>query len=225
MAVAKRQGREKPLKIEQRKVWRLEWGPQVKQTALLASPIYVGQAQGEEKKHIKKGAKVSGVSVSSHLLGWHALMPRGCLFFYFLNKTELSHGAVTLVHPKAVTVVCLRAVMLVRCFKCLLWWDRTEEITRPSNIHKNKWYLSVFLKDAQELATIGKELLWWGGSGGVITTREDFIEPILSSQHCVRWIHYAHTTPLFTVRSSWEASPGWKRRGWSCGEETLRFIT
>ena len=42
MAEAKRQRREKPVKIEQRKVQ----GPQVKQTALLASPIYIGQAQG-----------------------------------------------------------------------------------------------------------------------------------------------------------------------------------
>ena len=52
MVVAKGQGREKPTKIEQRKVQGLEWGPQVKQTALLASPIYIGQAQWEEKKHI-----------------------------------------------------------------------------------------------------------------------------------------------------------------------------
>ena len=56
MVVAKRQGREKPSKIEQRKVQGLEWGPQVKQTALLASPIYIGQAQWEEKKHIIRGA-------------------------------------------------------------------------------------------------------------------------------------------------------------------------
>ena len=44
MVVAKRQRREKSAKIEQRKVWGLEWGPQVKQTALLASPIYTGHA-------------------------------------------------------------------------------------------------------------------------------------------------------------------------------------
>ena len=49
MEVAKRQGREKPAKIEQRKVQGLERGPQVEQTALLDSPIYIGQAQGEEK--------------------------------------------------------------------------------------------------------------------------------------------------------------------------------
>ena len=36
MVVAKRQGKEKPIKIEQRKVP----GPQVEQTAPLASPIY-----------------------------------------------------------------------------------------------------------------------------------------------------------------------------------------
>ena len=50
MAVAKRQRREKPVKIEQRKVWGPEWEPQVKQTAFLASPIYIGRAEGEEKK-------------------------------------------------------------------------------------------------------------------------------------------------------------------------------
>ena len=54
MAVAKRQRKEKPGKIEQRKVWGQEWGPQVKETALLASPIYIGQAQGEEKKREKR---------------------------------------------------------------------------------------------------------------------------------------------------------------------------
>ena len=43
--------------IEQRKVQGPEQGLQVEQTALLASPIYIGHAQGEEKKHIKRGAK------------------------------------------------------------------------------------------------------------------------------------------------------------------------
>jgi len=49
MAVAKRQRMEKAAKIEQKKVREPEWGPQVKQTALPASPIHIGQAQGEEK--------------------------------------------------------------------------------------------------------------------------------------------------------------------------------
>ena len=70
------------MKIEQRKVQ----GPQVEQTALLASPIYIGQAQGEEKKkHIKRGAKVRALclpragalpySLLFASLGRHALMP------------------------------------------------------------------------------------------------------------------------------------------------------
>ena len=46
MAVAKRPGREKPAKIEQRKVFGRKEGPQVKQTTLLAGPIYIRQAQG-----------------------------------------------------------------------------------------------------------------------------------------------------------------------------------
>ena len=70
MAVAKRQGKEKPVKIEQRNAPRPEWGPQVKQIALLASPIYIGQVQGEEKKHIKRGAKGPGMSLSSLRIFW-----------------------------------------------------------------------------------------------------------------------------------------------------------
>ena len=54
MVVAKRQRGEKPAKIEHRKVWGPEWGPQVKQTALRASPIYMRQAQEEGKKHKKR---------------------------------------------------------------------------------------------------------------------------------------------------------------------------
>ena len=51
MAQAKRQGREKPAKIEQRKVkGRSEdWRPQVEPTALLANPIYIEQAWGKKK--------------------------------------------------------------------------------------------------------------------------------------------------------------------------------
>ena len=56
--VAKRQRKEKPMKMETKKIRGAEWEPPVKQVALLASPIYIGQAQGEEKKHIKRGAKI-----------------------------------------------------------------------------------------------------------------------------------------------------------------------
>ena len=63
MAVAKRQGREKPAKIEQRKTEGLELGHQVEQTALLASTICIGQTQSRRKKHIKRGAKAPEVSL------------------------------------------------------------------------------------------------------------------------------------------------------------------
>ena len=91
MAVAKRQRREKLAKIEESKVGRLERKPQLKQTALQDRPIYIGQAQGEEKKKYKKGSQnwARGPFFSSSLLDWHALLTEGCIFLYFLNKTEL----------------------------------------------------------------------------------------------------------------------------------------
>ena len=90
IAVTKRQGRGKPAKIEQRNVLGPEWGPQVEQTAALASPIYIGQTQGRGEKTYRGGVKGPGLSLFfSCLLGWHALTPRGCIFLYFLNKTEL----------------------------------------------------------------------------------------------------------------------------------------
>ena len=45
MVVAKRQRREKPAEMEQRKVLGPECRPQVTQTPFLASPIYRGQGQ------------------------------------------------------------------------------------------------------------------------------------------------------------------------------------
>ena len=45
MAVAKRKGSEKPVKMKQMKVQVPAWGPQIEQTTLLASPVYIGQAQ------------------------------------------------------------------------------------------------------------------------------------------------------------------------------------
>ena len=90
MAAAKRQGREKPAKIEQRKVRGPERGPQVEQTALLASPIYIGQAQGEEKNIYKGEPKGRGpLLFSLHL--WVSVP--SCLedvfSYHFLNKIEL----------------------------------------------------------------------------------------------------------------------------------------
>ena len=59
--------------MKQKQIWGLEWEPQVKQTAFLASPIYTEQAQGEDTKHLKRGAKIEPlsfwVSPPSHLEG------------------------------------------------------------------------------------------------------------------------------------------------------------
>ena len=93
MAVAKRQEREKHSKIEQRKVQGLELEPQVEQTALLASSIYIRQAQRKEKKTYKKRSQrargFSPLSLSLCFLGLHALIPPGCISLYLPNKTEL----------------------------------------------------------------------------------------------------------------------------------------
>ena len=62
----------------------------MKQTALLVSPIYIGQAQGEEKKQIKRGAKIEqGASLLS--IFWVGLpsLLQGVLSFAFRNETEL----------------------------------------------------------------------------------------------------------------------------------------
>ena len=78
MAVTKRPGREKPTKIGQGKIR----GPQIEQIALLARPIYIGQAQGEEK-HIKRGAKGPGVGLSP---------PRARSFLLSLSLSFMSFG-------------------------------------------------------------------------------------------------------------------------------------
>ena len=95
MVVAKRQRREQPTKIEQRKVQELEWGPQVKQTALLASPIYNlhRAGSGEEKKTDKKRSQHwPGGSSSLRSLGQPALMPWGCIFLSLPVKLSCNTG-------------------------------------------------------------------------------------------------------------------------------------
>ena len=52
MVVAKRQRKEKPGKIEQRKIRRPDGELEMKKTVLLTSPIYIEQVQGEEKKKL-----------------------------------------------------------------------------------------------------------------------------------------------------------------------------
>ena len=84
--MAEGQWREKSPKMEQRKVQGPEWKPQVKQTALLASPVYIGQAQGEEKKHIKRGAKIEPLA-SLLLVSFGSARPHALrVYFPFLAK-------------------------------------------------------------------------------------------------------------------------------------------
>ena len=76
MAVAKtRKGkvRENRTKEGQRKVRGLECGPKVEQTALLASPVYLGHARGrgrgrggsgEEAAYKKRSQRAGGLSLS-----------------------------------------------------------------------------------------------------------------------------------------------------------------
>ena len=69
MAVAKRQRQEKPTKKKKKKVCSLEWSPQVIQRALLASPIYIGQAQVGGDKCIK-GGSLEGLGLLFCSLFW-----------------------------------------------------------------------------------------------------------------------------------------------------------
>ena len=64
MAEAKRQGREKPVKIEQRKVQGPEWGLQGGQIALLPGPICIGQTQGEGKTCKRRSQRARSLALS-----------------------------------------------------------------------------------------------------------------------------------------------------------------
>ena len=92
----------------------------------------------------------------------HALRMYFPLFFKYNWAVTLVHPravmlvrlrAVTLVCPRAVMLACLRTVTLVHCFKFLLWWDRTEEITHSpdSNITQMQLSFLDFLV----------EFFWW----------------------------------------------------------------
>ena len=86
MVVTERQRREKPVETEQRTIWGPEeWGPQVKQTALLDSPIYIGQAPGWGDKCIK-GGNLEGLRPLFYSSCGSDSFFEGVLFFVFLIK-------------------------------------------------------------------------------------------------------------------------------------------
>ena len=90
MVVAKRQGSEKPVKIEQRKVQ----GPQVKQTDPWLAQFTQGRFMGRRKNIFKKKEpKLSqGLLFSSCLLGRPVLMPQGCIFLCLPIKLSYNTG-------------------------------------------------------------------------------------------------------------------------------------
>ena len=91
MAEAERQRREKPTKIEQRKVQ----GPQAKQTASLASPVYIGQAQGWGDECIKRGSWKNW-GLSSLFLISGSVHPHSSRVYYpsfFLIKLRCNTGS------------------------------------------------------------------------------------------------------------------------------------
>ena len=93
MAVAKRQRKEKPAKMEQKKIQGPGVRTSVKQTALLASPIYIGQAQQVGDKHINGGSQDR---LRPLLCSWPTLTPQGCTLLCLWNKTLSCNQAVTL---------------------------------------------------------------------------------------------------------------------------------
>ena len=76
----------------QGKVWWREWRLQVEQTALLASPVCIGQAQGEGKTYKKRSQRAlsrSSLLFSSRLWVGMPSHLEDVFSCYFLNKTEL----------------------------------------------------------------------------------------------------------------------------------------
>ena len=59
-----------PLKIKQRKIRGLEWGPQVKQQPSLLAQFTQGRLRGRRKTHVKREAKTGPMGVSSLWIIW-----------------------------------------------------------------------------------------------------------------------------------------------------------
>jgi len=103
--------------MERKKIWGLEWEPQVKQTALLASPVCTGQARGQRRWGLGGGRRQIYKRRKS-------------------RRTEASPLGLSCPHAFAcwIKLSYNQAVTLVHHFKSLLWWDRTEEITHSPDI-------------------------------------------------------------------------------------------
>ena len=89
--------------------------PQVKQSAILASPIYIGQSQGEEKKHKKRSQNWTSLLFESACP--HA---QRCIFLCLPNKTELALGREILYNIQSQETQCQAPSLPSR------WFNRTE---------------------------------------------------------------------------------------------------
>ena len=122
------------MKVEQRKVRGPEWGPQVRQTALLASPVYIGQAQVEKRRHTEEPNLSQGLLFSQRLQGRQALTPGGCVFLYFLNKTAITWSCNT-GPPMASKFCCGETEPRKLRTPLTVWWERVErELRRESSL-------------------------------------------------------------------------------------------
>ena len=117
MVVAKRQRKEKPVKMEERKSEdqsdKLRWNKEPSWLAQFAE----GRLRGRRKKYIKRSQNWAP------LFFW--VSPPSYLedLFSFACQIKLSYNW---------------CVTLVSCFKSLLWWDRTKEITH--SLDNIKWW-------------------------------------------------------------------------------------
>ena len=91
MVVAKRQESGKNHENRTKEGPRTRVRTSCKTTGLLASPIYIGQAQGEERKDIKRGAKIEP-RVSSLCVFWVGLPSFLQDAFSFACQIKLSHN-------------------------------------------------------------------------------------------------------------------------------------
>ena len=104
--------------MEQKKICGPEWEPQVTQTAPLASPVYTGQAQAEEKNIQKEEPRLSlsfGVGPPSHfeeILSFACQVKLSCnigLPFQIFAAVRHNRGNYTLPSPPPawLLILCL----------------------------------------------------------------------------------------------------------------------
>ena len=87
MEVAKRDGREN--RTKEGLCAGVKTSGKTNSTPGWASSQSTGPGRGGKRYKREEPKLGQGPFFSSRLLVWHALRPPGCIFLYFLNKTEL----------------------------------------------------------------------------------------------------------------------------------------